>query len=150
MGISIVNSSFTRTCQTAPYLFSLALKRSVMRVIIGIVLMILLAYPQFSTASPMPEEFLSDINIGNDSSVPKSTQTGCGCSGYLSETASGQFIGECNHKVGKGFFCYIDREQNPECCEENSKRYTKYCVNYSICAGDNRPDTLALTGIIRG
>jgi len=71
------------------------------------------------------------------SNPPKSTSNNsCQCSGHLSETHTGLKIGECNSKnqnEGEGrFFCYIEAT-NSKCCEAESSKYTKYCLNYSIC-----------------
>ena len=83
------------------------------------------------------------------SNPPKSTSNNsCQCSGHLSETHTGLKIGECNSKnqnEGEGrFFCYIEAT-NSKCCEAKSSRYTKYCLNYSICEDlENAPEVRPL------
>merc|ERR1712106_1044557 len=70
--------------------------------------------------------------------IPPPINGACRCNGHLSETHTGLKIGECNQKDGnKGFFCYVNA--GGSCCEAESSRYTKYCLNYSICKGGNTP-----------
>jgi len=80
---------------------------------------------------PAPNEIECDLDpnlcdSSKSSNPPKST----------SNNSSLQWIGECNSKnqnEGEGrFFCYIEAT-NSKCCEAESSRYTKYCLNYSIC-----------------
>merc|ERR1712079_677431 len=69
------------------------------------------------------------------SSVPR-----CQCNGHLSKTHKGLEIGECKYDGGKGLFCYVDADQS-ECCEDESSRYTKYCLSYSACGHQEwKPD----------
>ena len=117
-----------------------------MKATIATLLMILFVSPQFLNASPMPAsnevecEFDPDLcDSSKPSNPPRSTSNNsCQCSGHLSETHTGLKIGECNSKKesqneGEGrFFCYIEAT-NSKCCEAESSRYTKYCLNYSIC-----------------
>jgi len=67
----------------------------------------------------------------------KPAKSGCKCSEYSYEAYDGNIFGNCNHDIGKGYFCYIDQTQNPGCCEDSS--HTKYCPNYSICKGADSP-----------
>jgi len=70
---------------------------------------------------------------------PASSGKNCKCSEYTYKTFDGNIHGNCNHNLGRGFFCYIDKSQNPGCCEDGSPAYTKYCPNYSICKGADSP-----------
>ena len=123
---------------------------------IATLLMILFVSPQFLNASPMPAPNEIECDLDPDlcdsckpSNPPKSTSNNsCQCSGHISETNTGLKIGECNSKKesqneGKGrFFCYIEAT-NSKCCEAESSRYTKYCLNYSICEDqENAPPVL--------
>ena len=96
-----------------------------MHAAIRIVLMALIVNTQFMNASP----------ITAPSSVPR-----CQCNGHLSKTHKGLEIGECKYDGGKGLFCYVDADQS-ECCEDESSRYTKYCLSYSACGNQEwKPD----------
>jgi len=101
---------------------------------------------------PAPNEIECDLDpnlcdSSKPSNPPKSTSNNsCQCSGHLSETHTGLKIGECNSKnqnEGEGrFFCYIEAT-NSKCCEAESSKYTKYCLNYSICEDlENAPKPL--------
>ena len=105
-----------------------------MKTAITTLLMILIVNPQFIDASPMPAPNIveCDLDPTLEGCNPSAEPT-CQCNGHTSNTHTGLKIGECNHDAGSGFFCYIDADQT-ECCEKESTRYTKYCVNYSACS----------------
>merc|ERR1712027_132817 len=109
-------------------------KTTIMKTAITTLLMILIVNPQFIDASPMPAPNIveCDLDPTLEGCNPSAEPT-CQCNGHLSNTNTGLKIGECNHDAGSGFFCYIDADQT-ECCEKESTRYTRYCVNYSACS----------------
>merc|ERR1711988_1097008 len=86
-------------------------------------------------------QLMNASQITAPSSVPR-----CQCNGHLSKTHKGLEIGECKYDGaqqaepavgGKGLFCYVDADQS-ECCEDESSRYTKYCLSYSACVTKRR------------
>jgi len=109
-------------------------KTTIMKTAITTLLMILIVNPQFIDASPMPAP--NNVECDLDPTLEgcnTPAEPTCQCNGHTSNTHTGLKIGECNHDAGNGFFCYIDADKT-ECCEKESTRYTKYCVNYSACS----------------
>ena len=105
-----------------------------MKMAITTLLMILIVNPQFIDASPMPAPNNPECELDPTlEGCNPSAEPTCQCNGHTSNTHTGLKIGECNHDAGSGFFCYIDADQT-ECCEKESTRYTKYCVNFSACS----------------
>ena len=105
-----------------------------MKAAITTLLMILIVNPQFMYASPMPAP--NNVECDLDPTLEgcnTPAEPTCQCNGHTSNTHTGLKIGECNHDAGNGFFCYIDADKT-ECCEKESTRYSKYCVNYSACS----------------
>ena len=109
-------------------------KTNIMKMAITTLLMILIVNPQFIDASPMPAPNNPECELDPTlEGCNPSAEPTCQCNGHTSNTHTGLKIGECNHDAGNGFFCYIDADKT-ECCEKESTRYTKYCVNYSACS----------------
>ena len=105
-----------------------------MKAAITTLLMILIVNPQSMYASPMPAP--NNVECDLDPTLEgcnTPAEPTCQCNGHTSITHTGLKIGECNHDAGSGFFCYIDADQT-ECCEKESTRYAKYCVNFSACS----------------
>jgi len=89
--------------------------------------------PTYEFTSAEVKEFDLTDESSNYPDPPKSISNGsCICNGHLSKTASGLFLGQCQQKHNGRFYCYVDAP-NSKCCEAESSKYTKYCLNYSMC-----------------
>merc|ERR1712008_183578 len=60
----------------------------------------------------------------------------CKCSTQTAETNYGNTIGRCFTKDIQGrFFCYVDPIVSGRgCCEEQSARFPRLCVSFSLCS----------------
>merc|ERR1712080_240910 len=69
----------------------------------------------------------------------------CACSDKTTPTNAGTILGACRNKDSTGkFMCYIEKSHSG-CCEKYSQRLTNYCVNYSLCDGnDGNEDIVSL------